>query len=453
MRSINPATGDIIHEYTAHSQHQVNGNVDKAHACFARWKTYSFEKRGSFLRLAASQLRKRKDEFAALMADEMGKPLKEGVAEIKKCALACDHYAAHAQSLLADEPIKTDASKSFVAYEPIGAVLAIMPWNFPFWQVFRFAAPNLMAGNVGLLKHASNVPGCALAIEQVFHDAGFPEGCFCTLLIGSDAVDALIAHPHIRAVTLTGSTAAGKKVAAKAGSLIKKTVLELGGSDAYVILADADVKAAAIECAKSRLINSGQSCIAAKRFIVLSPVKEAFEKHFIDYFATIKAGDPRDQASGIGPMAREDLRDALHKQVQASLAKGAVLRLGGKVPPGPGAFYPPTVLSNVKPGMVAFDEELFGPVASIIEAKDEDEAFALANATSFGLGSAIFTADAARGEELARTRMDAGQAFVNAFVRSDPRLPFGGTKESGYGREQGAQGIREFMNAKTVYIA
>jgi len=453
MQSINPATGEIICDYSPYGREQIARSIEKAQTCFLQWKARTFTERATLMHNAASVLRERKADLAVLMADEMGKVLRDGEAEIEKCAVCCEYYADNAESLLQDEHIQTDARMSFVTYQPLGAVLAIMPWNFPFWQVFRFAAPNLMAGNVGVLKHASNVSGCALAIEAIFRDAGFPEGCFITLLVGSDTVNDLIAHADIRAVTLTGSMEAGKAVAARAGALLKKTVLELGGSDAYVVLEDADIKAAAIECAKSRLINAGQSCIAAKRFIVASSAMSAFKKYFIAYFSAIQAGDPKDASSGIGPMARVDLREALHKQVRASLAKGANLVLGGEIPKGSGAFYPPTILDNVKPGMPAFDEELFGPVAAIIEAKDEKDAFALANASRFGLGSAIFTSDLARAETLAKTRMEAGQTFVNAFVRSDPRLPFGGIKESGYGRELGALGIREFVNAKTVYIA
>jgi len=453
MQSINPTTGEIICDYSLHSPKHVNQAIEQAQACFTTWKSSSFTERAALFKKAARILRERKPILAVLIADEMGKLLKEGEAEIEKCATCCEYYAKNAETLLADEPIKTEARASFVTYQPLGVILAIMPWNFPFWQVFRFAAPNLMAGNVGILKHASNVCGCALAIEAIFRDAGFPAGCFSTLLIGSDAIGEVIAHPSIRAVTLTGSTEAGKAVAAKAGSLLKKTVLELGGSDPYVVLADADIAAAAVECAKSRLLNTGQSCIAAKRFIIIASVRDAFEKHLIAYFTKITLGPPKSELSDMGPLARLDLRDALHDQVQKSIAQGAVLLLGGVIPNVPGAFYPPTILGNVKPGMPAFDEELFGPVAAIIEAKDEEEAFAFANTCHFGLGSAVFTSDLARAEIVAKTCIDAGQTFVNTFVRSDPRLPFGGTKDSGYGRELGTLGIREFMNAKTVYVA
>jgi succinate-semialdehyde dehydrogenase/glutarate-semialdehyde dehydrogenase len=453
MQSVNPATGAVIQEYTPHTQADITLMLARAQDCFLLWRDTSFEERAAKLQKAGALLRERKPELAALMADEMGKVLKDGESEIEKCALACDHYAVHAQAMLADVIIPTEARASFVTYRPLGVILAIMPWNFPFWQVFRFTAPNLMAGNVGILKHASNVCGCALAIQQLLRDAGFPEGCFTTLLVPGDEVEKLIEHPYIAAVTLTGSALAGRAVAAKAGACLKKSVLELGGSDPYVVLPDADIAQAAQECARSRLTNVGQSCIAAKRFIVVSSVLEAFEKHFVDSFRAIRMGDPKDPATQIGPMARADLRDALHDQVRGSITLGARLLLGGEIPKQPGAYYPPTVLTHVKPGMPAFDEELFGPVAAIVAAANEEEAFGLANLSSFGLGSALFTSDLSRAWNLAKTSFDAGQTFVNTLVHSDPRLPFGGIKESGYGRELGTMGIREFVNAKTVYIA
>ncbi len=431
MQSINPTSGAIIRDYSPYAQEEIEHLLARAQARFLAWRQTEFTERSVLLLKAAMILRERKSELALLMAEEMGKILKDGDGEIEKCALACEHYAHHAQKMLADDIIPTEARSSFVTYQPLGVILAIMPWNFPFWQVFRFAAPNLMAGNVAVLKHASNVCGCALAIETVFRDAGFPEGCFTTLLIPGKAVNAVIEHPAIAAVTLTGSVDAGRAVAAKAGACLKKTVLELGGSDAYVVLADADVRQAAEECAKSRLINAGQSCVAAKRFIVVHSVLAEFEQHFLHYFRAIRMGNPKDPDMHIGPMARTDLRDALHEQVRRSIAIGAMLKLGGEIPEVPGAFYPPTVLTRVRPGMPAFDEELFGPVAAIVEAQHEEEAFALANASTLGLG----------------------QTFVNTLVHSDPRLPFGGIKESGYGRELGTAGIREFVNAKTVYIA
>jgi succinate-semialdehyde dehydrogenase/glutarate-semialdehyde dehydrogenase len=404
------------------------------------------------MRRAAELLRTRAEDYGRLMASEMGKPVRDGRAEAEKCALACDYYAEHAAKYLHAAVVETDASRSFVTFQPLGVVLAVMPWNFPFWQVFRFAAPALMAGNAGLLKHASNVPGCARAIENVFRDAGFPDHLFRTLFIGSGEVAAVIEHPLVRAVTLTGSTPAGRAVASKAGELIKKTVLELGGSDPYVILADADVASAAATCAKSRLINAGQSCIAAKRFIVVEPVRAEFERHFIEGMKAAVVGDPLDPHTTVGPLARHDLRSDLHAQVQKSIAKGARCLLGGEVPDGPGAYYPPTVLTDVQPGMPAYDEELFGPVASIIPVRDEAEAIRVANDTSFGLGAAIFTRDLARGERIAAEEIDAGSCFVNTFVRTDPSLPFGGVKESGYGRELSHFGIREFVNIKTVFI-
>jgi succinate-semialdehyde dehydrogenase/glutarate-semialdehyde dehydrogenase len=354
--------------------------------------------------------------------------------------------------MLADQPVATEAQRSFVTYQPLGVVLAVMPWNFPFWQVFRFAAPGLTAGNGAVLKHASNVFGCALAIEEVFRDAGFPQHLFRTLLIGSKQVDAVIEHPRIAAVTLTGSTAAGAAVAAKAGSQIKKTLLELGGSDPYLVLEDADLAAAAKTCVESRLINSGQSCIAAKRFLVVEDVADELERLFVETMAAKRMGDPFDEANDLGPQARRDLRDEVHRQVLRSVEAGAKLLLGGEVPEGPGAYYPPTVLTGVRPGMAAFDEEVFGPVAALVRVADEAEAVELANRSIYGLGAAVFTADRDRGEAVAR-RLEAGCCFVNAAVKSDPRLPFGGIKASGYGRELGELGICEFINAKTVWVA
>ena len=418
-----------------------------------RWRRASFAERGSPLLRAAELLEQRADDLAALMAREMGKPLADGVAEAKKCAWVCRHYAEQAAALLADEEVATDARRSFVTCEPLGVVLAVMPWNFPFWQVFRAAAPALMAGNAMLLKHAGNVPGCALAIEALLADAGLPAGLFRTLLVGSDRVAGILELREVAAATLTGSVGAGRAVAAKAGSLIKKTVLELGGSDAYVVLEDADVAAAAATCAKSRLINSGQSCIAAKRFVVVEPVRAEFERLLVERMAAARMGNPFDDGVTVGPQARRDLRDELHGQVTRSVAAGARLLLGGEVPAGPGAFYPPTVLADVRPGMPAYDEELFGPVAAILPARDEADAVRIANDSVFGLGGAVFTRDLARGERIAARELAAGCCFVNDLVRSDPRLPFGGIKESGYGRELAAVGIREFVNVKSVWVA
>ena len=449
--TINPTTGQPLETYEEMTADAAAAVIGKANEAWRSWRATSFATRAALMKKAAAGLRERNRELARLMADEMGKPLAQGNAEVEKCAWGCDYYADNAEQHLAPDLVKTESHKSYVAFEPLGVVLAIMPWNFPFWQVYRFAAPALMAGNVGILKHASNVPGCALAIERLFQEAGFPADVFRTLLIGSKHVQAVIEHPLVRAVTLTGSTPAGKAVAAQAGAVLKKTVLELGGSDPYIVLEDADLEAAATTCVNSRLINAGQSCIAAKRFIVARPVIDAFTTRFVALMKSKTVGDPLADGTEVGPQARHDLRDALHKQVRSSIERGATLLLGGEIPPGDGAFYPPTVLTHVKPGMPAYDEELFGPVAAIIEARDEDDAVRLANDSIFGLGAAVFTRDLARGERLAR-RLEAGATFVNALVASDPRLPFGGIKESGYGRELGPYGIREFVNVKTVVV-
>jgi len=451
IASVNPANGQQIKTYDEMTPEQVSAAVVQAHDAWKSWRKTSFAERGRLMKRAGEILRQRKEEFARLMAIEMGKPLKQGVAETEKCAWACDFYADHAEGQLAPDVIKTDASKSYVASDPLGVVLAVMPWNFPLWQVFRFAAPALMAGNAAVLKHASNVPGSALVIEEVFNQAGFPKGVFRTLLIGSRQVKAVIEHPLVRAVTLTGSTPAGKAVAAQAGAVVKKAVLELGGSDAYIILEDADLDLAVQTCVTSRLINSGQSCVNAKRFVVVEPQLAAFTERFVALMKAKKIGDPLADGTDIGPQARFDLRDDLHKQVVESVRKGAKLLLGGEIPSGPGAYYPPTVLADVRPGMPAYDEELFGPVAAIVKARDEHDAVRIANDSIFGLGASVFTKDVARGERLARD-LEAGCTFVNGLVASDPRLPFGGIKESGYGRELGSYGIKEFVNTKTVYI-
>lgn len=452
IQTVNPATGEKLKSYTLHTAQQSSDTIDAAHRAWLSWRDTSFEQRSGLLSNLSNILRKRKDELAHLMALEMGKPITQGKAEIEKCAAVCTYYAEHAQSMLADELVETEASKSFVAFKPLGVVLAVMPWNYPFWQVFRFLAPALAAGNCGILKHASNVPGCALAIEAMVKQAGFPEHVFATLLINSSDVEKLIEHPHIKAVTLTGSGPAGSKVAKKAGELIKKTVLELGGSDAYVVLEDADLESAVKACVAGRLLNNGQSCIAAKRFIVVKPLLEKFTAEFIRLMQAKIVGDPLNEKTECGSLARIDLRDELHQQVQASIHAGAVCALGGTIPDKNTAFYPPTVLTHVTKGMPAFDKELFGPVAAIIEAKDEADAIALANDSQFGLGGAVFTRDVARGEYIAANLMQCGSCFVNDFVKSDPRLPFGGIGQSGYGRELGVFGIREFVNVKTVYI-
>lgn len=452
MKTINPSTGEIIKKYEAMSFEEVDGIIKKAQEAQEEWRPKSFEERADYLRKIAEGLRSQKEELSRIMAEEMGKPLKQGVSEVEKCAWVCEYYAEKAADFLADEDVETEASKSYVTFKPLGVVLSIMPWNFPLWQLFRFAAPGLMAGNAIILKHSENSTGCALKTEELIHSAGIPKDLFRTILMPSDKLKPVIQHDGIAAVTLTGSTKAGKAVASQAGEKVKKTVLELGGSDAYVILKDADISNAAEACVTSRLINSGQSCIAAKRFIVVEDVYDEFVEKFIELMKAKKVGDPFEGGIDIGPQAREDLRDGLHEQVQESLEKGATLKLGGKIPEGKGAFYPATVLVDVKPGMPAYDDELFGPVAAIIKVKDEDEAIKVANDTKFGLGAAVFTGDQKKGEEIAANKLEAGCCFVNDFVRSDPRLPFGGVKESGYGRELGKYGIREFVNVKTVYL-
>ncbi|HUJ44669.1 MAG TPA: NAD-dependent succinate-semialdehyde dehydrogenase [Opitutaceae bacterium] len=453
LASINPATGEMIRRYREHTPVQIAAAVERAHAAFPGWRRLAPGQRGRQLCAVAAALRRRLDDHAHLITREMGKPLAQSRAEIEKCAFVCEHFAKNAAAYLADERPPDAPARSFVSYQPLGVILAVMPWNFPYWQVFRAAVPALMAGNTVLLKHASNVCGCALALESVFRDAGLPPGAFQSLLIRADRVPALIGAPRVRAVTLTGSTAAGRQVAALAGAALKKCVLELGGSDPYVILADADVDLAAEVCARSRLVNSGQSCIAAKRFIVVRSVRAAFERRFVERMAARRVGPPADPGIDVGPLARNDLRAELHAQVRASLRGGARLLLGGRPLPGPGWFYPPTVLTDVRPGTPACDDELFGPVAAVIPVRDEAAAIAAANASAYGLGAAVFTRNRRRGRRLAVEELEAGLAFVNDFVRSDPALPFGGVKESGFGRELGSIGIREFTNVKTVMLA
>ncbi|UEG51512.1 NAD-dependent succinate-semialdehyde dehydrogenase [Mucilaginibacter daejeonensis] len=452
ITSVDPSNGSTIKTYEAHTPEQVTQIIEETHQAWTSWRTTDHGHRSALLHNLSKVLDQRKAELAKLMASEMGKPITQGVAEVEKCAAVCSYYADHAADHLKDQLIETEATKSYATFQPIGVVLAIMPWNFPFWQVFRFLAPALAAGNCGVLKHASNVPGCALVIEEMVQQAGFPDNVFRTLMVGSAAVDAVIEHPLVKAVTLTGSTGAGQKVAQKAGSVIKKTVLELGGSDAYIVLEDADLESAATTCTDSRLINGGQSCIAAKRFIVMETIAERFTQLMLEKMRAKKMGAPDQEDTDIGPQARQELRDELHDQVQRSIDAGAKCILGGSIPEGPGAYYPPTILANVKKGMAAFDEELFGPVAAIITAKDEAEAIALANDSVFGLGGAVFTQDLERGERIAATQLEAGSCFVNSLVKSDPRLPFGGIKQSGYGRELGIFGIHEFVNIKTVYV-
>ena len=430
MKVVNPATGELVREVPEHDAAEVERRLAAAARAFASWRRTDFPERSEGMRRAAALLRERAERYARLMTEEMGKPIAAGRAEAEKCAWVCDFYAEHAARFLAPERVATDARESWVRFEPLGPVLAIMPWNFPFWQVFRFAAPALMAGNVGLLKHASNVPGSALAIEELLREAGFPEGCFACLLVGSEAVAGLIRDPRVRAVTLTGSDAAGRKVAEEAGKALKKTVLELGGSDPFIVLADADVEQVAVQAARARAINSGQSCIAAKRFIVEAPIAARFERAFVAAIEGLRVGDPLDPATEVGPLARADLVDSLHSQVERSVAAGARLATGGRRLDRGGFFYAPTVLADVEPGMAAFDEETFGPVAALVTARDAAHAVELANRSPYGLAASIWTADPARGRELAPA-IEAGSVFVNEIVKSDPRLPFGGVKDSG----------------------
>ena len=451
--TINPATEEILAEYPVMSDSQVEDILRETDAAFDSWRRVALSDRAEHLRALATKLREGEAGYADLMSREMGKPLAQAVGEVEKCAWVCDYYADNAAEFLADTPVESDASQSFVTYQPLGVVLAIMPWNFPFWQVMRFAAPTMTAGNTGILKHAPNVTGCAMALEELFKAAGYPDHVFRTLVVDVPAVERVIRDDRIKAVTLTGSNRAGEAVAAAAGATIKKTVLELGGSDPSVILADADLETAVSACATSRLLNAGQSCIAAKRLIVVDEVREEFEAQLVEQMSRAVVGDPSNPATTMGPLARADLRDNLHQQVTESVANGARALLGGELPAPPGFFYPATILTDVGPGMPAYEEELFGPVASIIPVADEAEAIRVANDTIYGLSASVYTQDIQRGQEIATEWLDAGACFVNTFSRSDPRLPFGGIKQSGYGRELSPFGIREFVNVKTVWVA
>jgi succinate-semialdehyde dehydrogenase / glutarate-semialdehyde dehydrogenase len=449
LRSVNPFYQSVIEEYPEHDETTINSRLETAATTFRSWKQEKFSRRASLMKKAGDLLRMNKRKYAEIISAEMGKVLREAEGEIEKCAHACDYFAENAETFLRDHIIKTDASKSLVCYQPLGPVLAIMPWNFPFWQVFRFAVPALMAGNVGVLKHASNVSQCSLAIESIFLEAGFPEGAFQSLLVGSKKVDDIIAHPAIAAVTLTGSEFAGTKVAASAGKNLKKTVLELGGSDPFIVLEDADLDLAAKVATQSRMQNAGQSCIAAKRFIVAESVRDNFVERFQKNVSDLRQGNPFLEETTTGPLARVDLAEDLEKQMKNSLAAGARLIIGGQ---RQGANYQPGILDQVSPGMPAFDEETFGPLAAVITVKNEKEAIRIANQNRYGLGASVWTTDPARGERLAR-EVESGCVFVNSLMRSDQRLPFGGIKKSGYGRELSELGIKEFMNAKTIYIA
>lgn len=449
--SINPATESVTGEFPFMRIEEIKEILVKTTRAAQQWGWVPSEERARLAEKAADVLERKKEEFARLITREMGKPISQSQSEIEKCAWVCRYFAENGPEFLKSEELSSDAEISYVAYRPLGVVLAVMPWNFPFWQVFRFAAPGLTAGNGAILKHASSVSGCAFAIEQVFKEAGYPDNLFRTIIAGPDEIEKVIASDAIQAVTLTGSEAAGSAVASAAGKAIKKSVLELGGSDPYLILEDADLNLAAEKCAQSRLLNSGQSCIAAKRFIVLEKVREAFTERLISRMTARLMGDPEDADTDIGPLARADLREELHKQVTRSVDAGARLLLGGTLPDRTGYFYPATVLDQVKPGMPAYAEETFGPVAAIIEARDENDALRIANDSEFGLGSAIFTGNVERGQALAR-KIKAGCCFINDFVKSDPRLPFGGIRKSGYGRELSRIGIREFTNIQTVVV-
>src|SRR6184192_2167708 len=452
IASTNPATGEKLKEFSAFSGAEIEKRLKRAEHAFQQHRRESFPKRAQLLVSVATLLEREKKDLARMMTLEMGKLFRAAIEEIEKCVRGCRYYAENAERFLEDEAAQTNARRSYLHYEPMGPVLAIMPWNFPFWQVFRFAAPALMAGNVGILKHAPNVTRCALAIEAIFREAGFPGGAFRAVVLRNEAVAPVIADPRVRAVTLTGSDRAGSQVAEQAGRHLKKTVLELGGSDPLIVLEDADLERAAATAAEARLINSGQSCIAAKRFIVVERVAAGFLERFTTEMRARKMGDPLDPTTQVGPQARLYLRERLHSQVHESVQRGAQAILGGQLPRGRGAFYPPTVLVAVEPGMPAFDQETFGPVAAVIRAKDEADAIRIANASSYGLGAAVWTRDAQRGERVAR-EIEAGSVFVNGLVKSDPRLPFGGVKRSGYGRELSVEGLREFVNVKTVWVA
>jgi succinate-semialdehyde dehydrogenase/glutarate-semialdehyde dehydrogenase len=451
IQSINPATGEEIARFDLHSPQDVDAALTKAVAAQAVWREVPIAERVELLRRMAKVLRANAERYARMITREMGKPLPESAGEIEKCAWNCDFYAEQAPKFLADEVVASTAQESLIAYDPLGVVLAIMPWNYPFWQFFRFVAPALAAGNGAILKHANNVPECALACEEVMREAGAPEGLMRTILIEAKDVAAIIADDRIAAVTLTGSTEVGAIVASQAGKALKKQVLELGGSDPFIVLADADIEEAARVAVKARFVNVGQSCVNAKRFIVEESIADRFVAAYIKGVGELKVGDPMESDTNIGPMARANLRDTLHDQVKRSVAAGATLAVGGEFVDRPGFYYAPTVLDHVTPEAAAFTEETFGPVAAIIRVKDADEAIRLANQTEFGLGAALWTKDLANARKLART-IEAGAVFINGMVASDPRLPFGGIKRSGYGRELGYHGIREFTNIKTIWI-
>ena len=453
IKSINPFNGKGIKSYPIHAKRELKSIIKDADVAFQDWRKKSISERAKKMKRAGKILLKNKKVYAELMTLEMGKPITEAISEIEKCAKVCDYYADNAAKFLKNKTIKTEAQKSYVTYQPLGVILAVMPWNFPFWQVFRFAAPTLMAGNTAILKHASNVSGCALAIQEILEKAGFPKGVFSAVLTPSKNVQSILENPLVKAVSFTGSGPAGSAVAMTAGKSLKKSLLELGGNDAYLVLEDADLKIAVEKSVASRMINVGQSCIGAKRIIVVESVYDEFLKMIESKLKKYKIGDPRKKETKIGPMARMDLRDEVHEQVTKSIKDGAELIMGGKTPKRMGAFYPVTLLSKVKPGMVAFEEEIFGPVVSLIKAKDEEEVIAMANDSDFGLGAAIFSRDIKKAQRIAEEEIEAGALAINDFVRSDPRLPFGGVKQSGFGRELSQEGILEFVNVKTVVVS
>lgn len=451
LQSTNPATGETIQTFSAWQTEEIDTVLSLVDSAQTGWAELDIAQRSSHMLNLSRIFRQHRDEYANLVTEEMGKLLKEARAEIEKCAIGCEYYAEHAEAFLADEVIASDATRSFVAYQPLGILFCIMPWNFPFWQLIRAAAPAMMAGNTVVLKHASNVPRCALALEDAFRKAGFPANTFRTLMITAAQAEAVIADKRIAAITLTGSCAAGQKVAAVAGQHLKKCVLELGGSDPFIVLDDADIEFTVTQAVTARLQNMGQSCIAAKRFILVDTIADLFIEQLKKHVDQMHRGDPKKDTTDIAPMARADLRDELHRQVESSLASGAKLVTGGCILGTKGAYYAPTILDQVQPGMPAFDEELFGPVAAIVRVKNEQDAIKLANQTPFGLGASVWTRDDTRGQMVAR-QIHAGCTFVNGIVKSDPRLPFGGVKDSGYGRELSYHGIREFVNIKTVWV-
>ncbi|HEY9905393.1 MAG TPA: NAD-dependent succinate-semialdehyde dehydrogenase [Candidatus Sericytochromatia bacterium] len=452
IATINPATGETIKTFEPLDGESIEIKLALSQQTFEKYRKTPIAQRGQWLIKAAEILEQDKVSFGKIMTIEMGKPIKSAIAEVEKCALVCRFYAEQAEEFLADVSASTDASKSFVRYQPLGVILAVMPWNFPFWQVFRFAAPALMAGNVGLLKHASNVPQCALAIEEILTKAGFPEGAFQTLLVGADRVEALINDPRVKAATLTGSEAAGVALGSAAGKQLKKTVLELGGSDPFIVLASADLEAAVSTAVTARMLNNGQSCIAAKRFIVEDAIADEFERRFVEKFQTLKIGDPMDENTDVGPLATPGILKDLDQLVQACIEKGSKVLTGGHpISDRTGNFYPPTILTDFPAGTPADEEEFFGPVALLFRVPDIDAAIKLANATPFGLGASAWTTDEEQAQRLI-DELEAGAVFINGLVKSDPRLPFGGIKRSGYGRELGIQGIHEFVNIKTVWV-